>query len=323
MTQKRILTFSLFLILSLMLSPFAYKIGKNVSTKKPEPEQTWSEKAERQMLESRLTPSKTARQTIGERFDLETERGAHLVWYEIGEGKPVIMFASAGREASDFNELAEAISAAGYRVILVQPPGIEDARAASDTPTLFDLAADAEPILARQDEPVVVLGHAFGNRVARAVATVFPDRVRGVILIAAGGKRVIAPRALAALRASFQPDLPLDERREQVRYGFFAAGSEIPDYWMRGWHGPTAIMQGEATGRTDSATWWAGGTGPLLVIAGMEDTIAPPGDTVDLLEAEFPGRVTAVRIDNAGHALLPERPDEISAAIISWLEALN
>ncbi|WP_290748324.1 hypothetical protein [Henriciella sp.] len=42
---------------------------------------------------------------------MTTPAGATLVWYELeAEGSaqaPVIMFPSAGREASDFNELAQ------------------------------------------------------------------------------------------------------------------------------------------------------------------------------------------------------------------------
>jgi pimeloyl-ACP methyl ester carboxylesterase len=268
-------------------------------------------------------PGDTARKTIGHKFQLETDAGATLVWYELGAGPPIIMFASAGREASDFNELAADLARKGYTAILVQPPGIGGAGASVAEPNLFDLAQDVAPILARQDEPVLVLGHAFGNRVARVVATAHPDQVRGVILIGAGGKRPIEPRALEALRASFNPDLTYEERRVAVRYGFFADDSEIPDYWMRGWHGLTAILQGEATARTESALWWAGGTVPMLVIAGMEDKIAPPEDTIDILETEFPTRVTAVRIEGAGHALLPEKPDEISAAVTAWLDGLD
>ncbi len=268
-------------------------------------------------------PDTKARDAIGQIFKTEAPTGARLVWYEIGEGQPLIMFASAGREASDFNELAQALADAGYKSILVEAPGIGGAKAGKAAPTLFDLAQDVAPIIEQQDQGAIVLGHAFGNRLARTVATVYPGEVEGVILIAAGGKRAIDKRAMNALLASFDPALALEDRREQIRYGFFADGHVIPDYWLRGWHGQTAIMQGEATARTRSETWWAGGKGPMLVIAGMHDTIAPPQDTVDLLEADFPARVTAIRIEEAGHALLPEQPDLISEAVIAWLGELD
>ena len=46
------------------------------------------------------------------------------------------------------------------------------------------------------------------------------------------------------------------------------------------------------------------------------------GRRVDLLEAELGDQVTAVRIDGAGHALLPEVPDQLAGAITDWLAEL-
>jgi len=272
-----------------------------------------------------LAPDLTARETIGFRVELigsDSAGTGKIIFHELGDGRPVIMFASLGREASDFNELAQTLADNGYHVLLVQPPYIDDAVPSAREPNLFDLAKDVQPILSRLDQPAILLGHAFGNRLARAVATQYPDHTAGVILLAAGGKRPIARKASTALIESFNPALPDDIRSEAVSYGFFAEGNAIPNHWMRGWHSKTAMIQGDATRATASEDWWAGGDTPMLVISGAQDTIAPPQDTIDLLEAEFPDRITAVRLDGAGHALLPEKPDEIAAAILTWLETL-
>lgn len=278
-------------------------------------------------------PGATARETVGERktFSLLANQAgldtgaqdAMLVWHELGDGPPVVMLASAGREASDFNELAQAIVDAGYKAVLVQPPGIDGAAASREAPDLFDLARDLEPIIRAQGEPVVMLGHAFGNRVARATATAYPTYVRGTVLVASGGARPVPEKANAALFDCFNPVMTAARRAQSVRYAFFAGDNEIPAYWMRGWHGDTARLQGAATRNTDAARWIAGGDGPILVIAGLQDRIAPPEDTIDLLEADYPDRVTPVRIDGAGHALLPEKPDEIAGAVIGFLEGLD
>ncbi|KCZ92406.1 alpha/beta fold hydrolase [Hyphomonas johnsonii] len=266
-------------------------------------------------------PGATAREPVGERQDLDAG-GAHIVTFHLGDGPEIVMFASAGREASDFNELAGTLAAVGYSVTLFEAPGINGATASAAEPSLDDLADDAGRYLATREAPVVVLGHAFGNRLARAVAARHPERVRGVILLAAGGLIPIEPEAALALRNSFDPKLTRAEREAAVRYGFFAEGNPVPDHWMRGWHAATGQMQGAATRATDSATWWDGGGKPMLVIAGLQDTIAPPADTIDLLEAAYPDQVTAVRIDGAGHALLPELPERVSGTVIAWLAGL-
>ncbi len=230
----------------------------------------------------------------------------------------IVMFASAGREASDFNELATTLNAQGYPIILIEAPGIGRSVASSAAPDLFDLARDAHGVYAARG-PVVFLGHAFGNRVARTSASLYDDQTAGVILIASGGQKPIADKAAKALKQCFDPRLTIGQRTTAIRYGFFADSNEIPDYWLRGWHAETGRLQGEATRATPPEAWMAGGTAPMLVIAGLQDTIAPPDDTIDLLERAYPGRVTGIRLDGAGHALLPEKPDEIAQAVLTWL----
>ena len=81
-------------------------------------------------------------------------------------------------------------------------------------------------------------------------------------------------------------------------------------------------LQGAATRSVDSSLWWTAGGKPMLVISGLQDTIAPPADTIDWLEAELGDQVTAVRINGAGHALLPEVPDQLAGEIKAWLADL-
>jgi pimeloyl-ACP methyl ester carboxylesterase len=266
-------------------------------------------------------PGDTARAPVGDTWTYEAGP-ARLKAYRSGKGSEIVMFASAGREASDFNELAEHLTGAGYSVTLFEAPAINGTQASMEAPSLFDLADDAAIYLETRDAPVVLLGHAFGNRLARAVATRHPDQVRGVILLAAGGLNPIEEKANTALMQSFDPRLTPDAHREAVRYGFFADGNDIPDYWLRGWHMETGRLQGAATRAVDSSLWWNAGGKPMLVITGLQDKIAPPADTIDLLEAELGDQVTAVRIDGAGHALLPEVPDQLAGAVTDWLGGL-
>ena len=164
-----------------------------------------------------------------------------------------------------------------------------------------------------------IVGHAFGNRLARTVASKYPDLIDKVILIAAGGKRPIAEAARTALRNCFNPDRSPAEHEADIRYGFFAPGNDIPAHWSRGWHATTALVQGQATHNTESGDWWRAGGRPMLVVQGLADTIAPKEDTTDLLVEELGAQVTSVVIEHAGHALLPEQPGRISEALIDYL----
>ena len=166
----------------------------------------------------------------------------------------------------------------------------------------------------------VIVGHAFGNRVSRAYATKHSETVLGTVLVAAGGKVAIEAKTREALLRSF---LGVDagclaQALHTTR--LFCQQKELPEYWVRGWNIPTSRMQIRATGNTPSETWWHGGSAPLLVIQAMQDTIAPPEHTADLLEQEFGARVRVVRIENSGHAILPEHPKRVEMALASFVE---
>jgi len=262
----------------------------------------------------------TPRDTAGDRRML-TRDGVSLVYFALGKpNAPVlVMIPSLGRSASDFNELAESAANAGYRVLLVEPRGMRAGGGLDDRLTLFDLADDVAAITRREKtDSHIVVGHAFGNRVARAYATRYGDATRGVVLLAAGGKVAIDAAARNALVRSFWTWTPDFWRRPYVQYGFFAEGNQVPDYWMRGWNIPTSQMQVRATFNVPSEDWWHGGAAPLLVVQGMADTIAPPEHTADLLEAEFAGRVSVVRLAKAGHAILPEQPEKTARAVLDF-----
>ena len=140
---------------------------------------------------------RVASPTMGERVTAangEVRLGADLLGPE-GEAGTVVLVPSFGRTPADFtrfrgSDLADRIAAAGYRVLLPWPRGTgrrPDDPALSAT-TLDDLAADLAALVdADGHAPVAVVGHAYGQRVARMLATRRPDLVERLILLAAGG----------------------------------------------------------------------------------------------------------------------------------------
>lgn len=235
-------------------------------------------------------------------------------------GHPIVMLASLGRPGSDFDEVASSLAASGYRVTLPNPRGI----AGSDGPmidlTLHDLAEDVAAVIeSLRQAPVTLLGHAFGNRLARTTAADFPTLVSRVVLLACGGLIEMPHEARTALINCFNEDLSPDEHLKNVAYGFFSNAKDA-SVWREGWHPKVMLMQSTAVRLTPVEDWWEAGGQPMLVVQALDDTIALPANAHDLKQ-RLGTRVTLVELANAGHAMLPEQPARIVEIIRSYLTA--
>ncbi|MGC6476043.1 MAG: alpha/beta fold hydrolase [Parvibaculales bacterium] len=239
----------------------------------------------------------------------------------------VVLIPSLARPASDFNELAAALNAAGYTTYLLDPRGMHDeSGVVLEDITLFDLADDVAALHAHlqasqrlADPEIILIGHAFGNRVARSFATKYTNKTDAVILLAAGGVAPLSAIAEKSLMQSLWLFMPNQWREPRLRYAFFSPTSTIPDYWIKGWRLSTAFTQAAATANTPAQDWYHAGGKPLFVIQGAQDSVAPPALSGDVLQQEFPDRVSTLTLPDAGHALLPEQPTLIEAAVLSFL----
>jgi pimeloyl-ACP methyl ester carboxylesterase len=222
--------------------------------------------------------------------------------------------------ASHFDEIAPKIAAAGYRVIAVNRRGFAGSKGPLEGLTIHDYASDVAGLIKKlASGQAHVLGMAYGNRVARCVASDYPKLVRTVILLAAGGKIPGDSEAYQALSRVFDPNLSNQERLKLLQVSVFSPQSDAsPGLALRNsW--PEAREAAQAANRaTPVSDWWTGGTAPMLVIQGLDDRLAPPGNARSLKE-EFGDRVRLVELERAGHALIFERPQAIQEAIIDFL----
>lgn len=237
-----------------------------------------------------------------------------------GAGPLVVMIPSLGRPAEDFDDLARRVAAAGFTAARVQPRGIGRSTGPMQDQTLFDLAGDAALVIEALGAPAVVIGHAFGQREARALAVSRSDLVRAVVLLAAGGKVPIPEKARQALFGCFDAALTPAQHLANVSDAFFAPGNDAA-VWREGWHAETARLQSAATQATPLAKWWGAGSAPLLVVQALQDAIALP-ENGRALKAEFGPRIALIDIENAGHALLPEQPELIAQAVVPFLKRM-
>ena len=251
-----------------------------------------------------------------------TRGDARLEVLTQGAGPAIVLLPSLGRGAEDFDLIARRLADAGFRVLRPQPRGIGKSTGPWQGMTLQDLAADIAAVIEHDNSgPAFVVGHAFGNRVARMLATARPDLVRAVGLVAANvGHNPSPPEVRAAIRKSADLNAADDERIKAMQFVFFAPGSDAR-VWLTGWYPEVLAAQRIAGDLTPRTIDYAAGQAPVLYIQPSHDPLAHVEDAEEYRRA-LGARVTVVVIPNSAHAVITEQPDAVSDALVEYARKL-
>ncbi len=196
-------------------------------------------------------------------------------------------------------------------------------------PTGDSIAAMAQGVLSAHTGPLVSVGFSMGAIVAATMATLAPDRISGLGLVAFNASADLPDRAAARPR-----------QQERVREGALAAivSDELkPNYLalanrdnaalralvmdMAEAVGPARFLsQSEALRtRNDLRPDLAGLAMPVMLAAGREDRLCPPAWHAVWRDAIGPHARLHV-IDDAGHLVPLEQPEALADALIDWIE---
>jgi pimeloyl-ACP methyl ester carboxylesterase len=249
---------------------------------------------------------------------------ARLRVFVEGSGPAIVLLPGQGRGPHEYDALTKQLVSAGYRVVRPEPRGFGESVGPVEGLTLRDNALDVTTAMEKVGAaPAIVVGFAYGNRVARMIASERPDLVRGVVLVAAGGKYPPKPEVLATLRKVQDRSLPLAQRAEAARTVLYGPRSAISAEDMHLDDVSAKTIKAQSLAPTvPLEAWWDGGQAPMLVLQGLNDVIAPP-ENGRSLQRDHPERVTLVEFEDLGHAMLRERPDLVADAILSWAKKLN
>lgn len=278
-------------------------------------------------------------------MDSSTALHYRLTASSLGAGTPggqsVVYLASLGRPVRDLDVLCEAGRAVGWSSVAVELPGVPPSPPPPAGSDLHAIAAGVVDVIetvvaggsGAAGDPgggsggfeavggsrqVVIVGHAFGNRVARCVAADRPDLIRGLVLLGCGGLVAGDSQARAALQRCFDPSASAESHLADVATAFFAPGND-PSAWADGWYQEAAAAQAAAVVATPTQDWWLPPAPiPVLAVVGAEDRIAPPANAASLVES-LGERGRLVVVPRAGHALLPEQGAQVAAAFVEFL----
>jgi pimeloyl-ACP methyl ester carboxylesterase len=250
----------------------------------------------------------------------KVEVGGATIEYDVyGAGATVLLLPGGGFGIGYFERLALLLAEAGFRALAINLRGVGASTGPLDGLTLHDFAADVAGVIAALGcAPVHVVGHAFGNRVARCLAADRPDLVCCVVLLAAGGLVAPDPEAWAALQRMYHPHISASERLEAMQTALVSPAADLyllhqVEVWPAA--GQVHLVAAQTTPLEE---WWEAGNVPLLVIQGLDDRIAPPGNGWALRD-RFRARVQVVDLPEAGHMPLLEQPHAVAEALFAFL----
>jgi pimeloyl-ACP methyl ester carboxylesterase len=248
--------------------------------------------------------------------------GVLIHYVEHGSGVPLVALHGSGVDHREVEAAIEGIVPAGYRRIYPDLPGM--GRSTADGLTgnndVVKLLGDFVDHLGAG--PVLLLGHSYGAYLARGVAAKRPDALLGLALVCPIAERstgVPEHHVVGETAAAYDE---LDPSQRAGFEGYFvvrtpATARRYRDHVVPG----TTLADETALGRI-FAEWTVDvGSGafplPTLIVAGRHDSVVGYADAAGLLE-RYP-RATLAVIEDAGHALMHERPDLLAALVGDWV----
>ena len=246
--------------------------------------------------------------------------GAVIEFLAEGSGDHVVLVPGLGLDVSYFADLSRRLARAGFCAIAVNPRGAGASTGSSDGLTLHTLAADVAAVMdGLPVRPAHLVGHGFGNRVARCLVTDRPDLVRSIILLGGAGDFEPTAEVVRALRSRGRPDATESECLDYVRFAVAdpSAARRILHATTR-W--PTVAVAQSSASRAMLPTdlRWDASRAPILVVQGLADPISPPHLGYALRD-QLGDRVRVADVPDAGHMIFQEQPDAVAEAMISFL----
>ena len=249
--------------------------------------------------------------------------GVLIHYVEHGDGVPLVALHGAG---VDHREIEAAIEAAvpgeRYRRIYPDLPGMGHSTAEGLTGNDDVVALLGDFLDHLGAGPVLLLGHSYGAYLARGVAARRPDRLLGLALLCPAAER---SRDVPDHDVVRQDADAYDELEPEQRAGFdeyFVVRTKATARRYRDHVAPGATLVDGAALERIFAGWTVDvGSGafppPTLIAAGRRDSFVGYTDAVGLLD-RYP-RATLAVVDDAGHALMHERPELLAALLGDWL----
>lgn len=256
------------------------------------------------------------------------------IYYEIiGQGEPLVMIRGVGSNVDHWYEQVPVLSQK-YQLLVFDNRGIARSSDPGRSFSTKDMAVDTIALMeAVGIKKAHILGYSMGGMIAQEMALSYPEKVKGLILVATDcgislrvrakpefsrlftemvrlGTNEAKQAAAACLFAkqTFETRPEIIQRYAEVSLRYPASQQILSRQWA-------AITQHEACDRLPDIT------SPTLAITGSEDALIPP-ENAKVMADRIPV-AQMISIDVGGHLFLIEQPEAFNEAVINFLDGLS
>lgn len=262
---------------------------------------------------------------------------------EQGEGEPaLVLLHGFGASLFSWREVMAPLAAYG-RVIAFDRPafGLTSRPLPQDwTENPYTPEAQVRLVVALLDalgiDQAILVGNSAGGTIALEVALAYPERVAGLVLVAAavyagGGapdwvRPLLHVPQINRVGPLISRQLAGEAGDNLIRVAWFDPSRITPEVWegyrrpLRAENWDKALWELTKASREARLAGRLGGIGvPTLILSGAEDRIVPLEQSQRLAQ-EIPG-ANLVAFPACGHVPQEECPEAFMAALSAWLEA--
>lgn len=237
-------------------------------------------------------------------------------YFELGEGKPIIVLHGLMGGLSNFDGVANFFSAKGYKILIPVLPIYTMPLLKTTVKTISLYVRDF--IKHKQFDKAILLGNSLGGHIALLSAKLFPEYVEALVITGSSGLYESAMGDSYPKRGDYEY---IRQKAENVFYDPKVATKEIVDEVFDVVNDRNKVIRTLAIAKSairhNMAKDLPKMNIPTCIIWGKNDNVTPP-NVAEEFHQLLPDS-NLFWIEKCGHAAMMEHPDTFNELLDAWL----